>query len=63
MIKVLIAEDQALVLGALAALLRLEDDIEVVGMARNGHCWHGTCRPELGRTILKRHRKAGEMQN
>ena len=36
MIRILIAEDQALVLGALAALLRLEDDLEVVGMARNG---------------------------
>ena len=36
MIKVVIAEDQSLLLGALAALLRLEDDIEVVGMARNG---------------------------
>jgi len=30
MIRVLIAEDQALVLGALAALLELEDDISVV---------------------------------
>jgi two-component system response regulator DesR len=37
MIKVVIAEDQALVLGALAALLKLEDDLDVVGMARNGH--------------------------
>jgi two-component system, NarL family, response regulator DesR len=36
MIRVLIAEDQALVLGALAALLKLEDDLDVVGMARNG---------------------------
>lgn len=36
MIRVVIAEDQALVLGALAALLRLEDDIDVVGTARNG---------------------------
>jgi two-component system response regulator DesR len=36
MIRVLIAEDQALVLGALAALLRLEDDIDVVGTAGNG---------------------------
>jgi two-component system response regulator DesR len=35
-IRVLIAEDQALVLGALAALLRLEADLEVVGQARNG---------------------------
>jgi two-component system response regulator DesR len=33
---VLIAEDQALVLGALAALLEIEGDIEVVGQARNG---------------------------
>ena len=35
-IKILIAEDQALLLGAMAALLRLEDDLEVVGMAPNG---------------------------
>jgi two-component system response regulator DesR len=36
MIRVVIAEDQALVLGALAALLKLEADLDVVGMARNG---------------------------
>ncbi len=36
MIRVLIAEDQAMVLGALAALLETEDDIEVVGRARDG---------------------------
>lgn len=36
MIRVVLAEDQALVLGALAALLGLEDDIDVVGMAGNG---------------------------
>jgi two-component system response regulator DesR len=36
MIRVLIAEDQAMVLGALAALLELERDIEVVGRARDG---------------------------
>ncbi len=36
MIRVVIAEDQALVLGALAALLRLEPDLDVAGMARNG---------------------------
>jgi two-component system response regulator DesR len=35
-IRILIAEDQALVLGALAALLGLEADIEVVGRAGNG---------------------------
>ncbi len=37
MIKVLIAEDQAMVRGALAALLELEDDIEIVASAANGH--------------------------
>ena len=36
MIRVVIAEDQSLVLGALAALLNLEEDIEVVGRAADG---------------------------
>jgi two-component system response regulator DesR len=36
MIRVLLAEDQSMVLGALAALLGLEADIEVVGRARDG---------------------------
>lgn len=36
MIRIVIAEDQALVLGALAALLRLEPDLDVAGMAGNG---------------------------
>jgi len=36
MIKVLIAEDQSLILGALAALLDMEDDIEIVARAANG---------------------------
>jgi len=36
MIRVLIAEDQGLVLGALAALLKLEPDLDIVGVARNG---------------------------
>ena len=36
MIAVVIAEDQAMVLGALAALLEIETDIRVVGRARNG---------------------------
>ena len=35
-IKVVIAEDQTMVLGALAALLEMEDDIEVVARARSG---------------------------
>ncbi len=36
MIRVLLAEDQALVLGALSALLSLEDDLDVVGGAHDG---------------------------
>ncbi|NWL86012.1 MULTISPECIES: response regulator transcription factor [unclassified Paenibacillus] len=36
MIKILIAEDQRLLRGALASLLDLEDDIEVVGQASDG---------------------------
>jgi len=35
-IRVLIAEDQAMLLGALAALLSLEPDLEVVGQAKDG---------------------------
>ncbi len=52
MIKVLIAEDQALLLGALAALLRLEDDIEVVGMARNGQEALALCRSVAPDVVL-----------
>jgi two-component system response regulator DesR len=36
MIRVVVAEDQTMVLEALAALLDSEEDIQVVGMARNG---------------------------
>lgn len=36
MIKIILAEDQALVSGALAALLKLEGDIEVLALAKNG---------------------------
>ncbi|GAA4632871.1 response regulator transcription factor [Actinoallomurus vinaceus] len=36
MIRVLLAEDQGMVRGALATLLNLEDDIEVVGEAADG---------------------------
>ena len=36
MIRVLLAEDQAMVLGALSALLDIETDLEVVAQARSG---------------------------
>lgn len=36
MIRVLLAEDQAMVLGALSALLNLESDIEVLGSVSDG---------------------------
>jgi len=44
MIRIVIAEDQALVLGALAALLGLEDDLQVVGSAGNGRDALALCR-------------------
>jgi two-component system, NarL family, response regulator DesR len=37
MIRVVVAEDQAMVLGALAALLEIENDISVVGRAGDGN--------------------------
>lgn len=36
MIQIVIAEDQRMMLGALGSLLDLEEDLEVVGQARNG---------------------------
>lgn len=36
MIRIVIAEDQGMMLGALGSLLNMEDDMQVVGMARNG---------------------------
>ncbi len=36
MIRVVVAEDQGMLLGALSALLEIESDIEVVARARNG---------------------------
>lgn len=46
MIRVLLAEDQSMVLGALAALLEIEDDLEVVGRARDGDEALGLARSE-----------------
>lgn len=36
MIKIVLAEDQRMLLGALGSLLNLEDDMEVIGKASNG---------------------------
>lgn len=36
MIRIVIAEDQRMVLGALGSLLNLEEDMEVIGKANNG---------------------------
>ena len=52
MIRVLIAEDQALVLGALAALLGMEQDIAVVGRAVNGREALALCRTTLPDIVL-----------
>ena len=44
MIRVVVAEDQSMVLGALAALLEIEGDIEVVGRAIDGQHALTICR-------------------
>ena len=36
MIRIVIAEDQQMLLGAIGSLLNLEEDMEVVGQASNG---------------------------
>ncbi|MFJ8237834.1 response regulator [Ureibacillus sp. NPDC094379] len=36
MIRIVIAEDQGMLLGAMKSLLNMEDDMEVVGLAKNG---------------------------
>ena len=36
MIKIVIAEDQGMLLGAMKSLLNMEDDMEVIGLAQNG---------------------------
>ncbi len=46
MIRIVIAEDQRMLLGALGSLLDLEEDMEVVGKARNG---------EEALTLVKEH--------
>jgi two-component system response regulator DesR len=56
MITILIAEDQAMILGALAALLEIEPDLEVVGRARTGAealDLAARCRPDVVLTDIE----------
>jgi len=52
MIRILIAEDQTLVLGALSALLRLEPDFDVVGGAADGRAALALCECLLPDIVL-----------
>ncbi|HEX6200503.1 MAG TPA: response regulator transcription factor [Thermoanaerobaculia bacterium] len=52
MIRVLLAEDQSMVLGALAALLEIEEDLEVVGRARDGDEALALARAELPDVVV-----------
>lgn len=52
MIRVVIAEDQKMVLGALAALLEIDGDIEVVGRARDGEEALTICREQRPDVVL-----------
>jgi len=52
MIRVVIAEDQAMVLGALAALLEIEGDIDVIGRARDGEEALALCMRERPDVLL-----------
>jgi two-component system response regulator DesR len=61
-IRVVIAEDQAMVLGALAALLEIEGDFEVVGRAQDGEEALGICRekrPDVLLTDIEMPRRTG----
>lgn len=62
MIRVLLAEDQALVRGALSALLSLEGDLDVVGTAPDGEAaWEGvlSLRPDVLVTDIEMPRLSG----
>lgn len=62
MIRVVVAEDQAMVLGALAALLEIEGDIDVIGRAQDGEDALGLCRslkPDVLLTDIEMPRMTG----
>ncbi|HYC60662.1 MAG TPA: response regulator transcription factor [Thermoanaerobaculia bacterium] len=62
MIRVVVAEDQKMVLGALAALLEIDGDIEVVGRAQDGESALALCRdakPDVLLTDIEMPRMTG----
>ncbi|MBS0558225.1 MAG: response regulator, partial [Proteobacteria bacterium] len=62
MIRVLLAEDQAMVRGALSALLKLESDLDVIGSASDGEeAWQFTQRekPDIVVTDIEMPRLTG----
>lgn len=62
MIRVVIAEDQGMVLGALAALLEIEGDFDVVGRAQDGEEALVMCReqrPDVLLTDIEMPRRTG----
>ena len=52
MIRVVVAEDQKMVLGALAALLEIEGDLEVIGRAQDGEDALAICREKRPDVLL-----------
>src|SRR3546814_16487467 len=65
-IRILLAEDQAMVRGALSALLGLESDIEVLGAAADGEiAWRELQRlqPDALVTAIEMHGLSGLAQN
>jgi two-component system response regulator DesR len=61
-IRIVVAEDQKMVLGALAALLEIDGDIEVVGRAQDGETALAICRetrPDVLLTDIEMPRMTG----
>ena len=57
MIRVYLVEDQALVRGAVAALLGLDENIQVIGQAENGKVALAEipkCKPDIGRKEIEK---------